>query len=152
MRQSISDALLVVHVQNIVVSPQPNYWVWCRQILLAPLPFPKSLRLLRHTFPSPHEVSFKVKDKWLGKDKGRNFWELFSANVCTRGVFSGVCAATSAVVTGRLSRAPSQSGPEASTRTEQAWPAGIGLRPQQRQVKLHRRPHPVKWTKGKWIC
>ena len=78
---------------------------------------------------------------------------LFSPNVCTCGdVFSGVCRATSAVVTGRLSRAPSHSGPGAPRKTERGRAAGIGRRPlRQRQVTLHLWPHPVKWTRGKWL-
>ena len=64
---------------------------------------------------------------------------------------SGVCAATSAVGTSRPSRSPSQSGPETPNRTERAPAAGIAPRPlQRRRVTLRPRPHPTKWTKGKW--
>lgn len=68
-------------------------------------------------------------------------------------VSSGVCPATSAVVTGRLSKPPSQSRPEAPRRRrERVQTAGIATRPPHRdRVNLRQRPHPVKWTKEKWM-
>lgn len=74
-------------------------------------------------------------------------------HVCSALVFlfsSGVCAATSAVGTSRLSRSPSLSGPEAPKRTERAAAAWTAPRLfQRRRVAPRPHPHPAKWTKRK---